>query len=121
EGRGNQPRVRLPKRARELLGGIRLDLAVAVWGARSPDVQTRALGPHSGARYVDEQVRSCHDVQAAWTPPARHAPADHSTRYRSPLFLSDQCGLRWRQQRIPRYPHRWSRADRAAAKPRNVL
>ena len=76
---------------------------------------------HSGTRYVDEQVRSCHDVQAAGTPAARHAHADHPKRYRRHLLLSNQCRLRWRKQRIPQHPHGWSRAERAGRGSRNVL
>ena len=45
-----------------------------------PDLQTRVLGQDSGTRSVDEQVRSSHDVQAAGTPAARHAQADHPNR-----------------------------------------
>src|SRR4029450_7034481 len=121
EGWRNQPRVWLPKRARKLLGGIRVDLALAVWGARSPDLQTRVLGQDSGTRSVDEQVRSDHDVQAAGAPAARHAHADHPHRSRPHFLLSNKFRLRWRKQRIPRHPHGWSRAEPAGGEPRNVL
>ena len=43
----------------------------------SSRLQTRVLGQDSGTRSVDEQVRSGHDVPAAGTPTAWHAPADH--------------------------------------------
>ena len=80
KGGGINPEFGCTRRARQLLGGIRVDLALAVWGARSPDLQTRVLGQDSGTRSVDEQVRSGHDVQAAGTPAARHAQADHPNR-----------------------------------------
>ena len=64
----------------QLLGGLRVDLALAVWGLGSSRLQTRVLGQDSGTRSVDEQVRSGHDVPAAGTPAARHAPADHPNR-----------------------------------------
>ena len=64
----------------QLLGGLRVDLALAVWHPGSSRLQTRVLGQGSGTRSVDEQGRSDHDVPADGDSAGRARPAGSSKR-----------------------------------------
>ena len=62
---------------------------------------------------MDEQRRSRHDLSAAGTPAAGHAPADHPNRQGHHLLLFAVFRLRRWKHGIPRHPHRRTRAHQA--------
>ena len=105
----------------QLLGGLRVALALAVWRLGASRLQTRVLGQDSGTRSVDKQVRPDHDVPAAGDPTTWHAPADHPAGQRRHLLLRGECRLRRRQRGIPRHPDGWSQAEPTEREPRHVL
>src|SRR6478752_6109693 len=92
---------RLQDPAGQLLGGLRVDLALEVWHPRSTRLQAGVLGQGSGTRSVDEQVRSDHDVPADGTPAGGHAPPNLPNGQRHYHAVYDER-LRRRKQGISR-------------------